>query len=233
MMGNMGYNYQSKTRGIKALHKGGIEFNDGSSQEAEVAIVVTNLYMRNPDYRNIFAVGDAASVTVPKIGSLGHMEAEVVANMLGMELGVIKEEVNPMEFELLCMGDMGGIKGFFKHSSFYQLLLGSVGAIVAYVSGSYAGDGMTDGLLEAPMELHEEAATVTLWLAANKVEQKHRDFYIGALAALDAGTDGTLPTLYFLCPTCGNTYATVAPSRCEISMTDSNLFVRVTEADVS
>ncbi len=63
---------------------------------------------------------------------------------------------------------------------------------------------------------------------AYKVEQKHRDFYKGALAALEAGTDDKLPEIYFLCPTCGNTYATSAPSRCEISMTNSKLFIRVT-----
>lgn len=62
---------------------------------------------------------------------------------------------------------------------------------------------------------------------AYKVEQKHRDFYIEALAALEAGTDSTLAKLYYLCPTCGNTYATIAPSRCEISMTDSKLFIKV------
>jgi uncharacterized membrane protein len=54
---------------------------------------------------------------------------------------------------------------FFKHASFYLLLLGALSAIVAFVSGSYAGDGMTDGFLQAPMELHEEAALITLWLA--------------------------------------------------------------------
>lgn len=139
MMGRMGYNYQANTQGIKKVHKGGIEFNDGSTQEAEVAIlfpdwqahdflkvlpftddmgfVITDLYMRNPDYQNIFAVGDAASITVPKIGSLGHMEAEVLANTLGKELGIIKGDITPMEFELLCMGDMGGIKGFYMRTN--------------------------------------------------------------------------------------------------------------------
>ncbi len=63
---------------------------------------------------------------------------------------------------------------------------------------------------------------------AYKVEQKHRDFYIAALAALEAGTDNTLAKIYYLCPTCGNTYATTAPSRCEISMTSSKLFIKVT-----
>jgi uncharacterized membrane protein len=56
-------------------------------------------------------------------------------------------------------------KQFFKNASLYLLLLGALGAIVAYVSGSYAGDGMTDGLLQEPMELHEDTALVTLLLA--------------------------------------------------------------------
>ena len=62
---------------------------------------------------------------------------------------------------------------------------------------------------------------------AYKVEQKHRDFYIEALASLDNGSEKSLAKNYFLCPTCGNTYATTAPSRCEISMTDSKLFIKV------
>ena len=139
MMGNMGYHYKANTLGVKSVHEGGIEYNDGSSQEAEISIlfpdwqahdflkqlpftddmgfVVTDLYMRNPDYPNIFAVGDAASITVPKIGSLGHIEAEVLAKTLGKELGTVAEEVKPLEFELLCMGDMGGIKGFYMRTN--------------------------------------------------------------------------------------------------------------------
>lgn len=30
----------------------------------------TDRYMRNPDFKDIFTVGDAASVTVPKLGSI-------------------------------------------------------------------------------------------------------------------------------------------------------------------
>lgn len=63
---------------------------------------------------------------------------------------------------------------------------------------------------------------------AYKVEKKHRDFYIEALEELEAGTENTLAKIYYLCPTCGNTYATVSPARCEISMTDSKLFIKVT-----
>ncbi len=139
MMANMGFHYKADTLGIKKVYDGGVEFNDGTSQESEVSIifpdwrahsflkelpftdnmgfVVTDLYMRNPDYQNIFAVGDAACLTVPKIGSLGHMEAEVVANTLAKELGVHSGEVKPVEFEILCMGDMGGIKGFYMRTN--------------------------------------------------------------------------------------------------------------------
>ena len=62
---------------------------------------------------------------------------------------------------------------------------------------------------------------------AYKVEEKHRNFYLEALSALQSGTDHALAKLYYLCPTCGNTYATTAPSRCEISMTDSRLFIKI------
>ncbi len=54
---------------------------------------------------------------------------------------------------------------FFKNASFYLLVLGTLGAVAAYASGSYAGDGMTDGILQEPLELHEDAALVTLLLA--------------------------------------------------------------------
>jgi NADH dehydrogenase FAD-containing subunit len=47
--------------------------------------------MRNPDHQNIFAVGDAASITVPKIGSLGHIEADVLAKCIenGIQTNVL------------------------------------------------------------------------------------------------------------------------------------------------
>jgi len=56
-------------------------------------------------------------------------------------------------------------KEFFSNAAFYLLLLGALGAAVAYLSGSYAGEGIEDGPLKIPMELHEQAATITLWLA--------------------------------------------------------------------
>lgn len=56
-------------------------------------------------------------------------------------------------------------KEFFSQVAFYLLILGAFGATVAYLTGGYAGEGIEDGPLKNPMELHEEAATITLWLA--------------------------------------------------------------------
>ncbi len=55
-------------------------------------------------------------------------------------------------------------KDFFKNVALFLLLLGAVGAIVAYVSGNLAGNGIEEGPLKNPLDLHERAATITLWL---------------------------------------------------------------------
>lgn len=63
---------------------------------------------------------------------------------------------------------------------------------------------------------------------AYKTEQKHKVFYEKALAALDANNVKSLPEVYYVCPTCGNTYDTTPPKRCGISMTNAEKFIRVT-----
>ena len=66
---------------------------------------------------------------------------------------------------------------------------------------------------------------------AYKTEQKHLPLYQKALAALESDNVKSLPTVYYLCPTCGNTYDTNAPSRCGISMTSSEKFIKITTLD--
>jgi len=62
---------------------------------------------------------------------------------------------------------------------------------------------------------------------AYKTEKKHKAYYEKALAALESNTDKKLPTTYFICPTCGNTYETSAPKRCGISMTSGERFIKI------
>ncbi len=56
-------------------------------------------------------------------------------------------------------------KEFFKNAAVFLLFLGALGAIVAYISGNMAGDGIEEGPLKSPLDVHELAATVTIWLA--------------------------------------------------------------------
>ena len=56
-------------------------------------------------------------------------------------------------------------KEFFRQAAFYLLLLGTAGAVAAYLSGENAGEGIEEGPLEGPMDLHEDAALITMWLS--------------------------------------------------------------------
>ena len=62
---------------------------------------------------------------------------------------------------------------------------------------------------------------------AYKTEQKHKPLYEKALAALESKNVKSLPSVFYVCPTCGNTYETDAPSRCGISMTSSDKYIKI------
>lgn len=55
-------------------------------------------------------------------------------------------------------------KDYFKKGAFYLLIFGAIGAIASYLSGNAAGEGIEEGSLKNPLELHEQAATISLWL---------------------------------------------------------------------
>lgn len=54
---------------------------------------------------------------------------------------------------------------FFKNVSLLLLILGTLGVIAAFLSGGSAGEGIEEGPLKIPMELHEQAANFSIWLA--------------------------------------------------------------------
>ncbi len=62
---------------------------------------------------------------------------------------------------------------------------------------------------------------------AYKTEKKHKVFYEAALVALQNNTVKNLPAVFYICPTCGNTYETKAPLRCGISMTGGEKFIKI------
>ena len=63
---------------------------------------------------------------------------------------------------------------------------------------------------------------------AYKTEKKHKVLYEAALNALQNNTTKTLATVFYVCPTCGNTYESSAPARCGISMTSGEKFLKIT-----
>ena len=75
-------------------------------------------------------------------------------------------------------------KTFFKNTAFYLLLSGSIGTITAYISGSFAGEGIEEGPLKLPMQLHEQAAVITLWLAIITALYRVVIFYFNYNSAL-------------------------------------------------
>ncbi|GAB4387300.1 NAD(P)/FAD-dependent oxidoreductase [Albidovulum sp.] len=137
----MGFGYMNKTEGIRRLTAEGIEFRDGRKLEAEFSIVfpnwkphdflkglpisdevgfiITDMTMRNPDHPEIFACGDAAAITVPKLGAIGHQETEIVGRQIAKDVGRLAPEKadEPWQPEVICIGDMGGGKAFYIHSN--------------------------------------------------------------------------------------------------------------------
>jgi rubrerythrin len=62
---------------------------------------------------------------------------------------------------------------------------------------------------------------------AFEVEKKHQVMYKNALEALNNNTVNELSKVYYICPTCGNTYDQTPPERCGISMTGSEKFIKI------
>ena len=137
----MGFKYRNKLQDIRRLTADGIEFVNGETIAAELKIifpnwephaflqglpisdevgfVLTDMRMRNPDFPNVFACGDCAAITVPKLGAIGHQECEVVGKQLAKELGAMSAADADADWlpEVLCIGDMGHKKAFYIHAN--------------------------------------------------------------------------------------------------------------------
>ncbi len=139
--GTMGFHYVNKTHDISRITADGVEFAHGPSVEAELKIifpdwvphaflkdlpisddvgfVITDMTMRNPKYHNVFSCGDAAAVSVPKLGILAHMGADVVASQIAKDLGMMnsRQADEPMRPIVDCIGDMGNNQAFYISSN--------------------------------------------------------------------------------------------------------------------
>ena len=128
MASKRGFGYLNKTEDVARLTAEGIEFQSGASLEAEIKIVIpdwvphrflvelsitdergfvlTDRTMRNTTHPEVFAVGDAAAITVPKLGSLGHQQAQIAARQIAIDVGALGAGDAGPDYhpEILCFG---------------------------------------------------------------------------------------------------------------------------------
>ena len=91
---------------------------------------------------------------------------------------------------------------------------------------TYEATTMYPEFLTVANQAGDQLALISLNYAY-KTEKKHKVMYETALAALQNNTANTLPVVFYVCSTCGNTYETTAPARCGISMTKSDRFIKI------
>lgn len=92
---------------------------------------------------------------------------------------------------------------------------------------SYESNTMYPEFMINAKAAKNEFASISLNYAY-RTELKHRKMYKEALVALENNTVTSLPSVYFICPTCGNTYQTTTSKRCGISMTSNEKFIELT-----
>ncbi|MBK7562087.1 MAG: rubrerythrin family protein [Chitinophagaceae bacterium] len=91
---------------------------------------------------------------------------------------------------------------------------------------SYEVSTMYPEFLKTANEAGNQIALISLNYAY-KTEKKHKVMYENALVALQNNNVKSLPSVFYVCATCGNTYETTAPARCGISMTSSEKFIKI------
>lgn len=92
---------------------------------------------------------------------------------------------------------------------------------------SYESNTMYPEFMITAKTAKNELASISLNYAY-RTELKHRDMYKEALTSLESNNEKSLPSVYYICPTCGNTYQTTTPKRCGISMTSIEKFIKLT-----
>ncbi len=88
---------------------------------------------------------------------------------------------------------------------------------------AYEAKTMYPDFLKTAATANNQTAILSLTYAM-KTELKHKVLFEQALGDINTNTLQSLPSKYFVCPDCGNTYTT-APRHCDFSLTDGNKFI--------
>lgn len=90
---------------------------------------------------------------------------------------------------------------------------------------TYEIETMYPGFIaDANKEKAPDAVKSFTW--AVDTEKKHQSFYNRALLSVNTGSEKALPSNWFVCPVCGNTFDnTVVPGTCDFCMTPPDKFI--------
>lgn len=124
---------------ISRIEKDHVVFKDGATMESALTIIIpeykahsfiqdaglgdeegfipTDKQMRHLDYPEIFAAGDATALSVPKLGHLAVMQAEIAACMIAKELGG-DVEIPEYKPAILCIMNRGPLEATMIYSTY-------------------------------------------------------------------------------------------------------------------
>lgn len=97
---------------------------------------------------------------------------------------------------------------------------------LAIKSETYEAEEMYPSFLKEANSLDNQIALISLNYAY-KTEKKHKVYFENALVALNDTKLNNLPVEYYICPTCGNTYAAIVSKRCGVSLTGGEKFIKI------
>jgi len=96
--------------------------------------------------------------------------------------------------------------------------------IDAIAGETYEINTMYPEFIKAAKEAELKGAIETFdW--ALRTEKKHKSIYENTLKALEVGSESELPSIYLVCPICGNTFEAKIPDKCGICSEPKENFV--------
>lgn len=94
---------------------------------------------------------------------------------------------------------------------------------------AYEATSMYPAFIKSAENADNQIGIVSLTYAM-KTEKKHNLMYIDAHNALENNSVKTLPSVFYVCSLCGDTYANKVPARCTFCMTKSEKFMKISKA---
>lgn len=94
---------------------------------------------------------------------------------------------------------------------------------------AYEATSMYPAFIKSAENAGNQMAVVGLTYAM-KTEKKHNFMYIDAQNALQNNSVKTLPSVFYVCSLCGNTYANKVPARCAFCLLKGEKFIKISKA---